>query len=98
MSVKRCQVEVDAEEFGWWKAVDAHEPIGREAQVLATGLACIANQMAAACGGKGPWLDRWDFLPPGTARPGKTLDANAMEAAASQMSEAATKTTRPRRP
>jgi len=79
---------VDADEFGWLRALDRYEPIGREAEILATGFAVLANLTVAAKGGRGRF-ESVEMMPPGTIRPEPPAAADDAAAAEARMAEVA---------
>lgn len=88
MSLEEFNRRVDAEEFAWLKALDRYEPFGRETEVLATGFALLANQLAANAGIKAG-IEPANLMPPGTIQPERTVDPAAMESGMEQSARAA---------
>jgi len=60
MSVRRCQQEVDAQEFYAWVAYDALEPIGHASDIQMADIAATLTNMQIS---RGRRATRRDFLP-----------------------------------
>ena len=60
MSVRRCQHEVDAQEFAGWVVYDSLEPIGQVSDIQMADIAATLTNMQIA---RGRRATRKDFLP-----------------------------------